>query len=55
MTAGDSKAATTIIATRARLISAIAASSDEPNTTARPRRSNGSKLEADEGANSYPD
>ncbi|WP_213254464.1 ATP-binding protein, partial [Bradyrhizobium sp. sBnM-33] len=38
-------------ATRARLVSAIPASSDEPSATAKPRRSRGSKLEADEGSN----
>jgi hypothetical protein len=36
-------------ATRARLVSAIPASSDEASATAKPRRSKGSKLEADEG------
>jgi len=38
-------------ATRARLVSAIPASSDEPSATVKPRRSKGSKLEADEGSN----
>src|SRR5579872_2883776 len=38
-------------ATRARLASAIPTSSDEPSATAKPRRSKGSKLEADEGSN----
>ena len=33
----------------ARLVSAIPASSDETSATAKPRRSKGSKLEADEG------
>ena len=37
--------------TRARLVSAIPASSDEPSATVKPRRSKGSKLEADEGSN----
>src|SRR6202790_3874430 len=36
-------------ASRARLVSAIPASSDETSATAKPRRSKGSKLEADEG------
>jgi DNA replication protein DnaC len=38
-------------ATRARLVSAIPASSDEPSATVKPRHSKGSKLEADEGSN----
>jgi DNA replication protein DnaC len=38
-------------ATRARLVSATPASSDEPSATAKPRRSKGSKLDADEGSN----
>ncbi|MEH2537081.1 MULTISPECIES: ATP-binding protein [unclassified Bradyrhizobium] len=38
-------------ATRARFVSAIPASSDEPSATAKPRRSKGPKLEADEGSN----
>jgi len=38
-------------ATRARLVSAIPASSDETSATTKPRRSKGSKLEADEGSN----
>jgi hypothetical protein len=38
-------------ATRARLVSAIPASSDETSATAKPRRSKGSKLDADEGSN----
>ncbi|MBC9881083.1 transposase, partial [Bradyrhizobium sp. INPA01-394B] len=36
---------------RARLISAIPASSDETSATAKPRRAKGSKLDADEGSN----
>ena len=38
-------------ATRARLVSAIPASSDETSATAKPRRSKGSKLDADTGSN----
>jgi DNA replication protein DnaC/transposase len=38
-------------ATRARLVSAIPASSDETSATAKPSRSRGSKLEADTGSN----
>ena len=38
-------------ANRARLVSAIPASSDEPSATSKPRRAKGSKLEADEGSN----
>src|SRR5262250_2995295 len=38
-------------ATRARLVSATPASSDETSATAKPRRSKGSKLEADTGSN----
>jgi hypothetical protein len=34
-------------ATRARLVSAIPTSSDEPSATAKPRRSKGSNLRAD--------
>src|SRR2546429_5778028 len=37
-------------ATRARLVSAIPASSDEPSATAKPRRAKGSTLDADEGS-----
>jgi hypothetical protein len=37
--------------TRARLVLAIPASSDETRAAAKPRRSKGSKLEADEGSN----
>src|SRR5437870_8042621 len=37
-------------ATRARLVSAIPASSDEASATAKPRCSKGSKLEADAGS-----
>ena len=42
-------------ATRARLVSAIPASSDEPSATAKPRRAKGSKLDADEGSNLQAD
>ncbi len=38
-------------ATRARLVSAIPASSDEPSATVKPRRTKGSQLDADEGSN----
>ena len=38
-------------ATRARLVSAIPASSNEPSATVKPRRTKGSKLDADEGSN----
>jgi hypothetical protein len=38
-------------ATRARLVSAIPASSDETSATSKPRRAKGSKLDADEGSN----
>src|SRR5262245_27331752 len=38
-------------ATRARLVSAIPASSDETSATSKPRRAKGSKLGADEGSN----
>jgi DNA replication protein DnaC len=38
-------------ATRARHVSAIPASSDEASATAKPRRSKGSKLDADTGSN----
>ncbi|MGF6429911.1 hypothetical protein ABIE91_005131 [Bradyrhizobium elkanii] len=38
-------------ATRARLVSAIPASSDETSATVKPRRAKGSKLDADEGTN----
>ncbi len=38
-------------ATRARLASAIPASSDETSATSKPRRTKGSKLDADEGSN----
>jgi hypothetical protein len=38
-------------ATRARPVSAIPASSDEPSATVRTRRSKGSKLSADTGSN----
>jgi DNA replication protein DnaC len=41
-------------ATRARLVSAIPASSDEASATVKPRRSKGSKLEADEGRVASP-
>lgn len=37
--------------TRGRLVSATPASSDEPTATAKPHRSKGSKLDADEGSN----
>jgi hypothetical protein len=37
--------------TRARLVSATQSSSDEPSATTKPRRSKGSKLEADTGSN----
>jgi DNA replication protein DnaC len=40
--------------TRARLASAIPASSDETSATAKPRRSKGSKLDADEGRIASP-
>jgi hypothetical protein len=38
-------------ATRARLVSAISASSDETSATVKTRRSEGSKLDADTGSN----
>jgi len=39
-------------ATRARLVSATSANSDEPSATVKPRRSKGAKLDADvEGSN----
>jgi hypothetical protein len=38
-------------ATRARPVSATSTSSDEPSATAKPRRSKGSKLDADAGSN----
>jgi len=41
-------------ATRARLVSAIPASSDEPSATSKPRRSKGLKLDADEGRIASP-
>ena len=37
-------------ATRARLVSAIPPSSDEPSATTKTRRPKGSRLEADEGS-----
>ncbi|MET4841226.1 DNA replication protein DnaC/transposase [Bradyrhizobium japonicum] len=42
-------------ATRARLASAIPASSDETSATSKPRRGKGSKLDADEGSNLQAD
>ena len=42
-------------ATRARLASAIPASSDETSATGKPRRAKGSKLDADEGSNLHAD
>jgi len=42
-------------ATRARLVSAIPASSNEPSATVKPRRTKGSKLDADEGSNLQAD
>jgi IstB-like ATP binding protein len=42
-------------ATRARLVSAIPASSDETSATVKPRRAKGSKLDADEGSNLQAD
>ena len=42
-------------ATRARLVSAIPASSDETSATSKPRRTKGSKLGADEGSNLQAD
>jgi hypothetical protein len=41
-------------ATRARLVSAIPASSDETSATSKPRRAKGSKLDADEGRIASP-
>jgi DNA replication protein DnaC len=42
-------------ATRARLVSAVPASSDETSATVKPRRSKWSKLDADEGSNLQAD
>ncbi|RZM93521.1 transposase, partial [Bradyrhizobium genosp. SA-3] len=42
-------------ATRARLASAIPASSDETSATSKARRAKGSKLDADEGSNLQAD
>ena len=42
-------------ATRARLVSATPASSDETSATSKPRRAKGSKLDADEGSNLQAD